>query len=100
MKEFLDNQTDLAGSDSPMDPSKGEPDSAAKRCGSQAWDLPTVFGPIAVTYNISGVNSLNLDGPTTARSSTARSPGGTIRRSKHSIGTPICPYRGSRHLPQ
>ena len=67
MKEFLDNQTDLAGSDSPMDPSKGEPDSAAKRCGSQAWDLPTVFGPIALTYNISGVNSLNLDGPTTAK---------------------------------
>lgn len=67
MKEFLDNQTDLAGSDSPMDSSKGEADRAAQRCESPAWDLPTVFGPIAVTYNISGVNSLNLDGPTSAR---------------------------------
>lgn len=67
LKEFLDNQTDLAGSDSPMDPSKGEQDRAAKRCGSPAWDLPTVFGPIAITYNITGVNSLTLDAPTTAR---------------------------------
>lgn len=67
MKEFLDNQTDLAGSDSPMDSSKGEPDRAAQRCESPAWDLPTVFGPIAVTYNISGVSSLNLDGPTLAK---------------------------------
>jgi phosphate transport system substrate-binding protein len=67
MKEFIASQTDLAGSDSPMDPSKGEPDRAAKRCESPAWNLPTVFGPIAATYNISGVNSLNLDGPTTAK---------------------------------
>ena len=67
MQDFLDSQTDMAGSDSPMDPSKGEPESAAKRCGSPAWELPTVFGPIAVTYNISGVNSLILDGPTIAK---------------------------------
>jgi phosphate transport system substrate-binding protein len=26
-----------------------------------------VFGPIAVTYNVTGVTSLNLDGPTTAK---------------------------------
>ena len=67
MKLFLGNETDLAGSDSPMDPSKGEPDRAAQRCGSPAWDLPTVFGPIAVTYNVNGVTSLNLDGPTMAK---------------------------------
>jgi phosphate transport system substrate-binding protein len=67
MKEFIGNQTDLAGSDSPMDVAKGEPDQAAGRCGSPAWDLPVVFGPIAVTYSINGVPLLNLDGPTTAR---------------------------------
>jgi phosphate transport system substrate-binding protein len=67
MKLFLGNQVDLAGSDSPMDPSKGQPDRAAERCGSPAWDLPVVFGPIAVTFNISGVSALNLDGPTVAR---------------------------------
>lgn len=66
MRLFLSNQTDLAGSDSPMNPSKGEPDRAAERCGSPAWDLPVVFGPIAVTYNIPGVSALNLDGPTAA----------------------------------
>lgn len=65
--EFVSNQTDLAGSDVPLDPSKGQPDRAADRCGSPAWDLPTVFGPIAVTYNLNGASSLNLDGPTTAK---------------------------------
>jgi phosphate transport system substrate-binding protein len=64
VKEFINNETDLAGSDVPLDPSTGQPDAAAARCGSPAWDLPTVFGPIAVTYNLSGVSPLNLDGPT------------------------------------
>jgi phosphate transport system substrate-binding protein len=65
--DFVNNQTDLAGSGDPLNPSKGQPDRAAQRCGSPAWDLPTVFEPIAVTYNINGVNSLKLDGPTTAK---------------------------------
>lgn len=65
--EFLNNQTDLAGSDVPLDPSTGQNDRAAQRCGSPAWDLPTVFGPIAVTYHLSGVSGLKLDGPTVAK---------------------------------
>lgn len=67
INDFVGGQTDFAGSDSPLDPSKGEPDKAAKRCGSTAWDLPTVFGPIAITYNITGVDNLVLDGPTAAK---------------------------------
>jgi phosphate transport system substrate-binding protein len=67
VNEFIANQTDIAGTDSPLDAPKGEPAKAAQRCGSPAWDLPAVFGPIAVTYNVNGVSSLNLDGPTTAR---------------------------------
>ena len=67
VQQFVDNETDLAGSDKPLDPAKGEPDRAQQRCGSPAWDLPAVFGPIAVTYNVAGVTSLNLDGPTTAK---------------------------------
>jgi phosphate transport system substrate-binding protein len=67
VKHFIDNQTDLAGSDVPLDASNGQTERAAERCGSPAWDLPTVFGPIAVTYNVSGVSMLNLDGPTTAK---------------------------------
>ncbi len=67
ISEFTGNQTDFGGSDSPLNQAKGEVDAAAKRCGSPAWNLPTVFGPIAVTYNVNGVSSLNLDGPTTAK---------------------------------
>jgi len=65
--DFVSNVSDLAGSGDPLDPSKGQVDRAAQRCGSPAWDLPTVFEPIAVTYNVSGVNSLNLDAPTLAK---------------------------------
>jgi phosphate transport system substrate-binding protein len=65
--DFVNNQTDFAGSGNALDPSKGEPDKAAQRCGSPAWNLPMVFGPIAVTYHIGGVSSLKLDGPTTAK---------------------------------
>jgi phosphate transport system substrate-binding protein len=67
VKDFVSNETDLAGSGDPLNPSKGQPEHAAQRCGSPAWDLPTVFAPIAVTYNVNGVNSLSLDAPTTAK---------------------------------
>ena len=67
VQQFIGNETDLAGSGDPLNPSKGEPDRAAARCGSPAWNLPAVFEPIAVTYNVSGVNSLKLDAPTTAK---------------------------------
>ena len=65
--DFTSNKTDLAGTDSPLDEAKGEPAKAQERCSSTAWDLPAVFGPIAVTFNINGVSSLTLDGPTTAK---------------------------------
>ncbi len=67
MKLFPGNQTDFAGSDTPMNPAKNEPQKASERCGSEAWDLPVVFGPIAVTYNLKGVSALSLDGPTLAK---------------------------------
>lgn len=66
ISEFNGNQTDFGGSDSPL--SKDEAAAAQQRCGgSPAWNLPVVFGPIAVTYNINGVSTLKLDGPTLAR---------------------------------
>jgi len=68
ISEFTGNQTDFGGSDSPLNQQKGEVDAAAKRCGGNpAWNLPTVFGPIAITYNVNGVSSLNLDGATAAK---------------------------------
>ena len=63
--EFTGNQTDFAGSDSPLAPI--EYFAARQRCGSPAWNLPVVFGPIAISYNVTGVTSLNLDGPTAAK---------------------------------
>jgi phosphate transport system substrate-binding protein len=65
INEFVGNQTDFGGSDVPL--SADEHGKAQQRCGSPAWDLPTVFGPIAVTYNVTGVTSLTLDGPTAAK---------------------------------
>src|SRR6201998_2999052 len=65
--DFLGNVSDLAGSGDALDPSKGQVDRAAQRCGSPAWDLPTVFEPIAITYNLNGVSVLKLDAPTLAR---------------------------------
>lgn len=68
VSEFLGGQTDFGGSDSPLNAEKGEVDRAKERCGgSEAWNLPAVFGPIAVTYNAEGVDSLVLDGPTLAK---------------------------------
>lgn len=40
---------------------------AQQRCGSPAWNLPVVFGPIAITYNVKDLTSLILDGPTAAK---------------------------------
>ncbi len=65
ISEFLGNQTDFGGSDSPLN--KDEYAKAQQRCGSPVWNLPVVFGPIAVAYNVNGVTSLNLDGATAAR---------------------------------
>ncbi len=67
VSEFIGGQTDFGGSDSPLNESKGEIAKAAERCGSPALNLPTVFGPIAVTYNVAGVDGLVLDGATVAK---------------------------------
>ena len=67
VSEFIGKQTDFGGSDSPLNAATGEPAKAATRCGSPAWNLPVVFGPIAITYNLAGVDGLALDGPTAAK---------------------------------
>ncbi|MBO1767039.1 phosphate ABC transporter substrate-binding protein PstS [Allobranchiibius sp. GilTou38] len=57
---FLAKQVGWAGSDSALNSEKGEPAKAAAACGSTAWDLPMVVGPIAVAYNLKGVGKLTL----------------------------------------
>jgi phosphate transport system substrate-binding protein len=68
VKEFIGGQTDFGGTDSPLNADKGETEKAKARCGgSDAWNLPVVFGPIAISYNAPGVDALALDGPTVAK---------------------------------
>jgi phosphate transport system substrate-binding protein len=66
ISEFLAGKTDFGGSDTPL---SGDQYAAAKqRCGgADAWNLPVVFGPMAITYNIAAVDSLVLDAPTLAK---------------------------------
>lgn len=65
-EQFVANQVDFAGSDSPLKDDQVE--AAAKRCGgNEAWHLPMVIGPVAVAYNLDGVDTLNLDTKTIAK---------------------------------
>ena len=58
-KKFIAGQADFAGSDSPL--KDDQIADAKKRCdGNDAWHLPMVIGPVALAYNIEGVDSLNL----------------------------------------
>jgi phosphate transport system substrate-binding protein len=65
LSDFLGNRTDFAGSDTPL--SGDQYAQAQQRCGSAAWNVPVVFGPIGVTYNINAVDNLVLDAPTLAK---------------------------------
>ena len=57
---FTSKQIDFAGSDSALSPDKGEPAKARQACGSEAWNLPMITGPIAVVYHLKGVDKLAL----------------------------------------
>ena len=58
-KNFIANQAVFAGSDSPLKDDQVQ--AAADRCGgNEAWHLPFVIGPVAIAYNLDGVDELNL----------------------------------------
>ncbi|MFE5143661.1 phosphate ABC transporter substrate-binding protein PstS [Streptomyces fagopyri] len=63
---FTQGQTAFAGSDSPLKP---EEITASKNVcgGNAAIDLPMVGGPIAIGYNVPGVDNLILDASTIAK---------------------------------
>ncbi|MDQ1739245.1 MAG: phosphate transport system substrate-binding protein, partial [Pseudonocardiales bacterium] len=60
VSNFIAKQADFAGSDSALDPAKGEVAKATAVCGSPALNLPMVTGPIAVAYKVNGVKDLTL----------------------------------------
>jgi phosphate transport system substrate-binding protein len=64
--QFIAKQVDFAGSDSAL--SDEQAPKAAERCGGNpAWNLPLVFGPVAMAYNVDGVDKLVLNGETLAK---------------------------------
>ena len=65
-EQFIAKNVDFAGSDSAL--SKEQIDQAAQRCGGNpAWNLPLVFGPVAMAYNIEGVDKLVVNADVLAK---------------------------------
>lgn len=59
--DFANGQTAFAGSDSALNPDKGEVEKADSRCKTgKALNIPMVAGPVAVVYNLEGVDGLVL----------------------------------------
>jgi phosphate transport system substrate-binding protein len=62
IKQFTAGQVDFGGSDSALKTTakdgKVEAADAEKACGSPAWNLPMVTGPVAFAYNLKGVANL------------------------------------------
>jgi phosphate transport system substrate-binding protein len=67
-EQFIGGGVDFAGSDSPLDDT--ELPQATKRCAGQKGELvqvPAYVSPIAVVYNLPGVENLNLSPSTIAK---------------------------------
>jgi phosphate transport system substrate-binding protein len=64
VEQFNAGALDFAGSDAALDPTKGEVDAAKQRCGANALEVPDYVSPIAVAYNLDGVDKLNLSAKT------------------------------------
>ncbi|MEY9215057.1 phosphate ABC transporter substrate-binding protein PstS [Thermobifida halotolerans] len=56
--QFIEGAVSFAGSDAAMD--EEETEQATERCGSEVVHLPAYISPIAVIFNLEGIDSLNL----------------------------------------
>ncbi len=66
-ENFISKAYSFAGSDSALSTDEGELDSAKARCnGEDPIEVPAYVSPIAVVYNLSGVDELNLSPATIA----------------------------------
>lgn len=59
VEQFLNSAVDFAGSDAALTPA--ELDAAEQRCGADVLELPLYISPIAVVYNIPGLNETHLN---------------------------------------
>ena len=66
IQAFIAGTADFAGSDSALKEEE-QPQADAKCTGGKAIHLPMVIGPIAVVYNVSGVDTLQLKPATIAK---------------------------------
>ncbi|BCJ53758.1 phosphate-binding protein PstS [Actinoplanes sp. NBRC 14428] len=66
IQAFIAGTADFVGSDSALKPDE-QPQADAKCPGGQALNLPMVTGPIAVVYNVDGVDNLQLSASTLAK---------------------------------
>ncbi|MDC5697292.1 phosphate ABC transporter substrate-binding protein PstS [Intrasporangium calvum] len=71
IKQFIAKQVDFAGSDSALKTEEKdgiiESEEAKNSCGSDAWNLPMVTGPVAIAYNVEGVDKLVLNADVAAK---------------------------------
>jgi phosphate transport system substrate-binding protein len=65
-ENFISGAYSFAGSDSALSTDGGELDAANKRCGGDVIEIPAYVSPIAVVYNLPGVDGLQLDAKTVA----------------------------------
>ena len=66
-ENFISKAFSFAGSDSALSTDEGELDAANERCGGDVIEVPAYVSPIAVIYNLPGVEGLQLDAPTIAQ---------------------------------
>jgi phosphate transport system substrate-binding protein len=69
-EQFIAGGTAYAGSDAALSTEEGELEKAAKRCKGQGGELiqiPDYISPIAIVYNLPGVEELQLDPETLAK---------------------------------
>ncbi|WP_240796368.1 phosphate ABC transporter substrate-binding protein PstS [Streptomyces sp. RFCAC02] len=67
VQEFLQGTTAFAGTDAPLTDAETAASRSVCADGGRAVHLPMLAGPIAVGYNLPGVDGLVLDAPTLAR---------------------------------
>ena len=96
LEKFIAGGVDFAGSDSALDAEKGELDAAKKRCGGDAIEVPDYVSPIAVVFNLEGVDkppALAQDDRRHLRRQDHHA--GTTRPSRPTTPTPSCRRRRS-----
>ncbi len=67
-QNFISGAYEFGGTDSALNDDEGELSAAKERCGGEdAIEIPAYVSPIAVAFNLPGIDSLNLSASTVAK---------------------------------